>query len=200
VAATSLCQSARAVSLDQFGVHIVLSRDGKVLIGLASGGAANAPGINRNHAPDRTVPPLGFGNTGGAVYVFELQDGAWTQRAAVIPPFTDVLALQDMGLVVTTMGTRFRASGAGRQCVYPTMNTLNICEPDEPKATCWLRQAVTALLGLAALLLLVASFAVEVMATGADLPRRAESSVSVTQAMSGLDIFDTIDQPLKPTN
>jgi hypothetical protein len=80
------------------------------------------------------------------------------------------------------------------------MNTLNICEPGEPKATFWLRQAFTALLGLVALLLLVASFAVEVMATGADVHRRAESSVSTTQAMSGPDIHDSIDQPLKPTN
>jgi hypothetical protein len=80
------------------------------------------------------------------------------------------------------------------------MNTLNICEPDEPKASCWLRQAFNALLGLAALLLLVASFAVEVMATGTDEHRRAESSVSATQAMSGLDIHDSIDHPLKPTN
>jgi hypothetical protein len=76
------------------------------------------------------------------------------------------------------------ASGAGRQCVYRSMNTLNICEPDEPKATCWIRQAVTGLLGLAALLSLVASFAVEFMATGGD-HRRAESSLSATQAMSG---------------
>src|SRR5512134_203303 len=79
------------------------------------------------------------------------------------------------------------ASGAGRHCVYRTMNTLNICEPGEPKTTCWLRQAVIALLGLAALLLLVTSFAVEVMATGADLHQRAQSSLGATQAMSGLD-------------
>jgi hypothetical protein len=30
---------------------------------------------SRQSGPDRTVPPLGFGNPGGAVYVFELQDG-----------------------------------------------------------------------------------------------------------------------------
>jgi hypothetical protein len=80
------------------------------------------------------------------------------------------------------------------------MNTLHICGPDEPKATRWIRQAVTGLLGLAALLLLVASFAVEVMATGADIHRLAQSSLGATQAMSGLDIHDRIDQPLKPTN
>jgi hypothetical protein len=80
------------------------------------------------------------------------------------------------------------------------MNTLNLCEPDEPKATCWLRQAVVALLGLVALLLLVASFAVEVMATGADIHRQAQNSLGSTQAMSGLDVDDGIDQPLKPTN
>jgi hypothetical protein len=80
------------------------------------------------------------------------------------------------------------------------MNTLNICEPGEPKATCWLRHAFIALLGLAALLLLVASFAVEVMATGASHHRLTQSSLGATQAMSGLDIQDSIDQPLNPTN
>jgi hypothetical protein len=96
-----------AAELDSFGVHIVLSRDGKVLMGLARGGAANAPGINRNHAPDRTVPPPAFGNLGGAVYVFELQRGAWKERAAVIPPFTDALAFQDVGLAVNDDGHTF---------------------------------------------------------------------------------------------
>jgi hypothetical protein len=80
------------------------------------------------------------------------------------------------------------------------MNTLNICEPNEPKATCWLRQAVIGLLGLLALLLLVASFAVEVMATGTDLHQRVHSSLSTTQAMSEPDDIDSIEQPLKPTN
>jgi hypothetical protein len=96
-----------AATLDSFGVHMVLSRDGKVLMGLARGGAANAPGINRNHAPDRTVPPPAFSNQGGAVYVFELHDGAWTQRAAVIPPFTQAILFQDVGLAVNDDGHTF---------------------------------------------------------------------------------------------
>jgi len=96
-----------AAYLDQFGVHMVLSRDGKVLMGLARGGAANAPGINRNHAPDRTVPPPAFGNQAGAVYVFELQDGTWTERAAVIPPYTDTINSQDVGLEVNDDGHTF---------------------------------------------------------------------------------------------
>ena len=80
------------------------------------------------------------------------------------------------------------------------MNTLNICESDEPRATCWLRRAVIGLVALVALLLLVASFAVEVMATGADLHPRAQSPLGATQAMSGLDVHASIDQPLKPAN
>lgn len=78
------------------------------------------------------------------------------------------------------------------------MNTLNICEPDEPKATCWLRQAVIGLLGLAAVLLLVASFAVEFMASGADDHRPAQSSLGANPAL--IDFHASIDQPLKPTN
>jgi hypothetical protein len=96
-----------AAELDSFSVHIGLSRDGKVLMGLARGGAANAPGINRNHAPDRTVPPPAFSNQGGAVYVFELEDGAWTERAAVIPPFTQAILFQDVGLAVNDDGHTF---------------------------------------------------------------------------------------------
>ena len=55
------------------------------------------------------------------------------------------------------------------------MNTSNICQPDEAKAACWLRHAVLGLLGLLALLSLVLSFAVEFMATGTDLQRRAHA-------------------------
>ena len=92
------------------------------------------------------------------------------------------------------------ASGAGCPCVYRTMNTLNICEPGEPKATCWLRRGVIGLLGLVALLSLVASFAVEVMATGGDLHGRAQGPLGATQALSEPDLHASIDQPLKPTN
>jgi hypothetical protein len=68
------------------------------------------------------------------------------------------------------------------------MEQLNICEPDEPKATGWLRHAVVGLLGLLALLSLVLSFAVEFMATGADLQRRAHTLLNESRVIPLADV------------
>ncbi|MCW5657483.1 MAG: hypothetical protein KIT60_07255 [Burkholderiaceae bacterium] len=80
------------------------------------------------------------------------------------------------------------------------MDTSNICEPDEPKATCWLRHAILGLLGLVAVLSLVLSFAVEFMATGPDLHRRGHSLLETIQSPSVPDVYASSERPLHPAN
>ena len=47
-----------AASLDHFGHSVALNRSGSVLSGGARGWRADAPGVNRNHAPDPRRCPL----------------------------------------------------------------------------------------------------------------------------------------------
>ena len=78
------------------------------------------------------------------------------------------------------------------------MEQLNICEPDEPKATYWLRHAVLGLIALVALLALVLSFAVEFMAPGTALHhRRAHSLLEATQVIPVVDVYASGEHPLR---
>lgn len=77
-----------AAAQDFFGRYVALSGDGRLVAGGARGLAANAPGVNRNHAADQPVVPLPDAQPleGAAAYVFEQQaSGAWTERASVVP-------------------------------------------------------------------------------------------------------------------
>lgn len=76
------------------------------------------------------------------------------------------------------------------------MNTLNSCGPDEPKVASWLRHVALSLLGLAVLVSLVLSFAVEFMATGVDFHRRAQSN----DVPSALDAYANVDRPSRPAH
>jgi hypothetical protein len=86
---------ARAAGADdRFGHRVALSANGRVLAGTARGLAADADGVNRNHAESPRPPAPGRssngGLTGAAAYVFESSQGgsAWSQRATVLPPTT----------------------------------------------------------------------------------------------------------------
>jgi len=58
----------------------------------------------------------------------------------------------------------------------------NICDPDEPKATCVIRQAMYALLAGAALFALVVAFAVEIAAVTPGIQRGADRMLSAGNA------------------
>ena len=80
-----------ATAADHFGHQVALSRDARLLFGGARGLAADAPGINRNHAVDQGLPTptpgMNGALTGAAAYVFErAESAAWTQRAAAVTP------------------------------------------------------------------------------------------------------------------
>ena len=79
-----------AAADDRFGHRLALSGNGRVVVGVARGLAADASGVNRNHAESPQPPPPGQSPllTGGAAYVFENNDGEgqWNERATVVPP------------------------------------------------------------------------------------------------------------------
>jgi len=53
------------------------------------------------------------------------------------------------------------ASGEGLNCVCPTMNASDICDPEVARATGWLHRALFGVLAATALFSLVVAFAVE---------------------------------------
>jgi hypothetical protein len=80
------------------------------------------------------------------------------------------------------------------------MKTLNICEPDpdEPRLACWLRHIALSLVGLAVLVSLVLSFAVEFMAGGDDFHRRAQRPLETSNLPAAHDTYANGGRPLPP--
>ncbi len=101
---------------DMFGQCLSLSGDGRTLAVGAQGEASGADGINGNQADNGS-------NEAGAVYVYELNGGAWSQRAYVKAPNSDTddwfgycaIALSDDGglLAVGAPGEESAARGIG---------------------------------------------------------------------------------------
>ena len=77
-------KAREAAAGDHFGNRIQLDQQGTLLMGSALGLAANVPDVNRNNEADRPRPSDTF--SGGAAYFFDLRDGAWRERATVLPP------------------------------------------------------------------------------------------------------------------
>ena len=80
------------------------------------------------------------------------------------------------------------------------MQPVNICQPNEPKASCWVRLAVVGLLGAVGLLSVVLSFAVEFMAAGPDLHRRAHVLLDATQVSAAVEVYAGTAQPSRPAH
>ena len=75
------------------------------------------------------------------------------------------------------------------------MNTLNSCGLDEQRVASRLRHVALSLLGLAVLVSLVLSFAVEFMATGVDFHRHAQSLLESNDVPSALGAYANDDLP-----
>jgi hypothetical protein len=93
-----------------------------VLHGGARGMAANAAGIHRNHAGDQALPAptpgAGGSLTGAAAYVFELDAGAWVQRAACSSTDNTLSAAHlHHGAAPQGPAKRARCSGLSIRCI-----------------------------------------------------------------------------------
>lgn len=80
---TDILYSADAASDDRFGWHIGMSADGKVIVG---GSVLDDP----------------RGSASGSAYVFELVNGAWTQRAKLVP--SDGATGDEFGTAISVSG------------------------------------------------------------------------------------------------
>ena len=95
---------------DYFGHSVLLS--GSVLFGGARGLAANAPGVNRNHAADQALPSpapdMNGALAGAAAYAFEQQGTAWVERFTRLAPNAAVADFNASHLLV---GSEFNVAG-----------------------------------------------------------------------------------------